>query len=104
MSLPFDAYLDGSGPLVSGGFTPASESAALARALRTEGVGSEAAQQELLTWVTARRDRLVPPEQMIAELKQVLSQLVAPAYPPADAPELQRQVVHLAIRYYYSGR
>lgn len=78
------------------------DSDGLVRALRCEGPDGDGVQFELAAWILARRARLVPPEQVLAELKHIISQQVTPAFPPADAPEIQRKVVHSAIRMFYA--
>lgn len=74
----------------------------LIRALRCYGPDGDEAQLELAAWILTRRTRLVPPEQVLAELKQLVGMHVTPAFPPAEAPEIQRKVVHTAIRMFYA--
>lgn len=79
-----------------------SDSEALVRALRCQGPDGDDVQFELAAWIMVRRARMTPPEQVLAELKHILSQQVTPAFPPAEAPEIQRRVVHTAIRMFYA--
>lgn len=101
MMMP-DGLLTGHGLSGSAGFAPAGAASGLVRALREQGPDGTSAQHELAAWVAAHREQMTPPERMVAELKRLLSQQVTPAFPPEDAPELQRSVVHRAIGYFFA--
>jgi len=101
MMMP-EGLVTGDGLAGSQGFTSAGAATGLVRALREQGPEGTWPHRELATWVAGHRERLTPPEQMITELKRLLSQQVTPAFPPEDAPEIQRKVVHRAISFFYS--
>lgn len=86
----------------SASLTPSTRDAGLARALREQGANGSNALHELALWVAGHRESRTPPERMVSELKLLLSHAVTPAFPPADAPELQRAVVQSAIGLFYA--